>query len=163
MIDPKEMTDDEFVDFINASKDRIEMLMGRGDDIRLKFKDDAKKTKAKIKDDTEKTKAKIKDDTEKIRAEIGAATKAVDDSVRKVAIAFFSPEVQKHVIGAGIEVMLGFNAILKAIPVPEKAQPVVDKVSEIRHNAKTVYCKKNPDCPRKNAAEHKEVQKIELD
>ena len=48
MVDPKEMTDDEFVDFINASKDRIEMLMGRGDDLRLKFKDDAKKTKAKI-------------------------------------------------------------------------------------------------------------------
>ena len=138
MIDPKDMTDDEFVEFINASKDRIEALMGKND-LRVQIKNGAKKAKAKVE----------------------TASDAVEDSVKKVFNAFFSPEVQKHVISAGVELMLGVSAIAKAMPVPEKVQPVVDKFSEFRKNAKSVYCSKNPDCPKK--AVKAEVKKIELD
>ena len=140
MIDPKDMTDDEFIEFINASKDRIEMLMGHGDGLRTQFKDNAKKAKAKVE----------------------SAGDAVEDSVKKVFGAIFSPEVQKHMVSAGVELMLGLSAIVKAMPVPEKAQPVVDKVTEMKKNAKSVYCSKNPDCPKKKAAKT-ETKKIELD
>ena len=140
MVDPKEMTDDEFVDFINASKDRIEMLMGRGDGVRTFVKDNAKKAKAKV----EKTED------------------VIEDNVKKFFGAIFSPEVQRHMVGAGVELMLGLGAIIKAMPVPEKAEPVVEKVSEIKKNAKSAYCSKNPDCPKKKA-EKKDAKKIELD
>ena len=140
MIDPNDMTDDEFMEFINASKDRIEMLMGHGGGLRTQIKENAKKAKAKAE----------------------SANNAVEDSVKKVFGALFSSEVQKHMVSAGIELMLGFNAIIKAMPVPDKAQPVIDKVSEIRKNAKSAYCAKNPDCPKKKAAKN-ETKKIELD
>ena len=141
MIDPKDMTDDEFVEFINANRERMDALMGNDRNVKTFLKDNAKKAKAKAE--------KVTDDTE--------------EAFKKVFNAVFSTEVQKHIIGAGVELMLGFNAILKAFPVPEKAQGVVDKMSEFRQNAAEVYCSKNPDCPRKKAEAKKNTKKIELD
>ena len=83
--------------------------------------------------------------------------------MKKVFDAIFSPEVQKHVIGAGVELVLGISAALKAMPVPEKAQPIVDKMVEVRQNASAVYCAKNPKCPRKKSSSPAEGKKIEID
>ena len=96
------------------------------------------------------------------KAKVEKVTDATEDTVKKVFSAIFSPEVQKHVIGAGVELVLGISAALKAMPVPEKAQPIVDKMSEIRANASSVYCAKNPGCPRKKASEP-EGKRIEID
>ena len=134
------MTDEEFMAFINANKERMNTLMGNDKDVKAFLKENAKKAKAKV---------------EKV-------TDATEDTVKKVFSAIFSPEVQKHVIGAGVELVLGISAALKAMPVPEKAQPIVDKMSEIRANASSVYCAKNPECPRKKAAEP-EGKRIEID
>ena len=134
------MTDEEFMAFINANKERMNTLMGNDKDVKAFLKENAKKAKAKV---------------EKV-------TDATEDTVKKVFEALFSPEVQKHVIGAGVELFLGISAALKAMPVPEKAQPIVDKMSEIRTNATTVYCAKNPECPRKKASEP-EGKRIEID
>ena len=141
MIDAKDMTDEEFIEFINANKERMDALMGGDGGIKTFIKDNAKKAKKKA----------------------GEAADATEESVKKVVGALFSQEVQKHMIGAGIELMLGFGAILKAMPVPQKAEPIVDKMSEIRRNAQTVYCSKNPGCPRKKAETKVETKKIELD
>ena len=136
------MTDEEFMAFINANKERMNTLMGNDKDVKAFLKENAKKAKAKV---------------EKV-------TDATEDTVKKVFSAIFSPEVQKHVIGAGVELVLGISAALKAMPVPEKAQPIVDKMEEIRENAHTVYCKKNPDCPRKKSEPQKtDTMRIELD
>ena len=84
-------------------------------------------------------------------------------AVKKVFDAVFSKEVQKHVIGAGVELFLGISAALKAMPVPSKAQPIVDKMVEVRQTASSVYCAKNPECPRKAAEAKSDAMKIELD
>ena len=136
-----EMTDEEFIEFINANKDRMKALMGDDDSVKAFLKENAKKAKKKAEEQKD----------------------AFEDNVKRVFEAIFSTEVQKHVIGAGVELVLGINALLKAMPVPEKAQPIVDKMSEFRQNAASVYCAKNPDCPRKNAAAKTEAKKIELD
>lgn len=136
-----EMTDEEFIEFINANKERMNTLMGDDESVKAFLKDNAKKAKKKI------------EETED----------AVEDTVKKVFEAIFSPEVQKHVIGAGVEMMLGLTALVKAMPVPSKAQPIVDKMSEMRMNASSVYCAKNPDCPRKKAETKTDAMKIELD
>ena len=140
MIDAKDMTDEEFIEFINANRERMNTLMGDDGGMKTFIKENAKKAKTKIEQ----------------------ATDATEESVKKVLSAIFSPEVQKHMVSAGVELMLGFGAILKGMPVPQKAQPVVDKMGEIRRNAASVYCSKNPDCPRKNAPKS-ETKKIELD
>ena len=138
----REMTDEEFIEFINANKERMNALMGDDRDVKDYFRENAKKAKAKVEEAV--------DDTE--------------DVIKKVFKAMFSPEVQKHIIGAGVEIALGISAALKAMPVPEKAQPIVDKMEEIRENAHTVYCTKNPDCPRKKSEPQKtDTMRIELD
>ena len=100
----------------------------------------------------------------KAQAKIEETNEEIEHTFKRVFDAVFSPEVQKHVVGAGIEMMLGFNAFLKAIPVPDKVQPYIDKVVEARENASAAYCAKNPDCPRKKAAaQSAKAKKIELD
>ena len=140
MSNPIEMTDEEFVEFINANKERMDALMGGGE-FRTYFKDNAKKAKERI----------------------DKAEDAVEDTAKKIFRAVFSEDVQKHMIGAGVELVLGINALFKAMPVPDRAQKVVDKMSEVRTNASRAYCAKNPDCPRRNAEAKTETKKIELD
>ena len=141
MTKAKEMSDEEFVEFINANKERLSALMNEDKGLKTFIKENAKKAKKKVEE----------------------AADATEDSIKKVVDALFSQEVQKHMIGAGVELMLGFGAILKAMPVPQKAEPIVDKMSEFRRNAQTVYCSKNPGCPRKKAETKVEAKKIELD
>ena len=90
----REMTDEEFIEFINANKERMNALMGDDRDVKDYFRENAKKAKAKVEEAV--------DDTE--------------DVIKKVFKAMFSPEVQKHIIGAGVEIALGISAALKAIP-----------------------------------------------
>ena len=141
MSDPKEMTDEEFIEFINANKERMNALMGDDKGVKTFIKENAKKAKDKAEH----------------------AKDATEESVKKVFNALFSPEVQKHMFTAGVEIMLGIGAIIKAMPVPEKAQPIVDKMAEVRSNAASVYCAKNPECPRKKAEAKAEAKRIELD
>ena len=141
MIDAKDRTDEEFIEFINANRERMDTLMGGDSGIKTFIKENAKKAKKKAEE----------------------AADATEESVKKIVSAIFSPTVQKHMIGAGVELMLGFGAILKAMPVPQKAEPIVDKMSEIRRNAQSVYCSKNPECPKKRAETKVETRKIELD
>ncbi len=141
MSDTIDMTDEEFIAFINANKERMNNLMGEDDSVKAFLKDNAKKAKKKVEE----------------------AGDAVEDTVKKVFDAVFSKEVQKHVIGAGVELFLGISAALKAMPVPSKAQPIVDKMVEVRQTASSVYCAKNPECPRKAAEAKSDAMKIELD
>jgi len=142
MCNPNDMSDEEFIEFINANKERMNALMGDDDKVRTYLKDSAKKAKAKI----------------------SQAEDAAEDTAKKIVKAIFSEDVQRHMIGAGVELVLGINALFKAMPVPESARKVTDKLSEVRANASKAYCAKNPDCPRRNAeAKKAENIKIELD
>ena len=138
----KEMTDEEFIAFINENKERMENLMGKDEGLKGRVKEKAKNASLKLDEAVETT----------------------QDNVKNLFSALFSSNVQKHFFSAGMELMLGFSEIIKAIPVPQKVQPVVDKVSEARKNAKEVHCAKNPDCPKKKTKTEKAtVEKIELD
>ena len=141
MTKSKEMSDEEFAEFINANKERLSALMNEDKGLKAFIKENAKKAKKKVEE----------------------AADATEESVKKVVSAMFSQEVQRHMIGAGVELMLGFGAILKAMPVPQRAEPIVDKMAEVRRNAQSVYCAKNPGCPRKKADAKIETKKIELD
>ena len=141
MTKSKEMSDEEFAEFINANKERLSALMNEDKGLKSFIKENAKKAKKKVEE----------------------AADATEESVKKVVSAIFSQDVQKHMIGAGVELMLGIGAIFKAMPVPQKAEPIVDKMSEIRRNAQSVYCSKNPGCPRKKTEAKIETKKIELD
>ena len=70
------MTDEEFMAFINANKERMNTLMGDDKDVKAFIKDNAKKAKAKVE----------------------KAGDAVEGTVKKVFDAIFSPEVQKQVL-----------------------------------------------------------------
>lgn len=138
----KEMTDAEFESFILENKERIKTLLCNEDsEFRGFVKDELKSMKKKAK----KAKKKVEGKAE--------------EKIAGIRDAAFSEDVQKHLVGAGIELMLGITALIDAMPKPEKAQEMMDKVSEARKNASNAYCAKNPDCPKKKA----ELKKIELE
>lgn len=135
------MNDEEFMDFINDNRDRIKALMEDDDDFRQYLKTKAKEAKEKVSEKSDR----------------------FEETVKDVFRAMFAPEVQKHVIGAGVEMMLGINAFLKSLPVPDKAKGIVDSVEEVRHNVSSAYCSANPDCSRRKGDQRSEPTKIELD
>lgn len=145
------MTDEEFIEFMRENKDRVKAFMKEEDGEFAKYlKKKAKKAKKKAK--------KAKKMFEEGFDEAGTAVKGVKDAV-------FSPEVQKHIVSAGIEMMLGITALIDAIPKGEKTQEAYDRAEEMRHNISSIVCAKNPDCARRKPAEEKkeDVRKIEID
>lgn len=138
----EEMNDEEFKNFILENKDRVkELLRDEDSEFRYFVKSELKSMKKKAKKAKKKFEAKA------------------DEKFNGFKDAAFSPEVQKHLVGAGVEMMLGITALISAIPKSERFQEAFDQAEEARKNASEVYCAKNKDCPRKKA----EAKKIELE
>ena len=120
------------------------------------------KVKALLSEDTEFksfVKGELKSMKKKAKKKVKKAERKVDERFSDIKEALFSPEVQKHLVGAGIELMLGIGALMGSLPKSERAKDAMERMSEVRKNASAVYCSKNPDCPKKKA----EVKKIELE
>lgn len=143
MSDNEEMSEQEFIEFIKKNGYRIKAILEESEDSAENyFKDTAKKAKSRIKEDAEKA----------------------DDRIGDFFKAVFSPEVQKHMIGAGVEIALGISALVAAIPKSDRAQEFYEKAEEARQNAAAAMCAKNPDCIRRNVSEKRdEIRKIEID
>ncbi len=55
--------------------------------------------------------------------------------------AFADPEVQKHFMAMGMEFMLGMNALMKAMPVPDCMKDMADKAEKARKEASENFSK----------------------
>ena len=102
----------------------------------------------------------VKENREKIeeilsRSEKDPGRKA-EERMKKVFAAFMSPEVQKHFLKAGLEALSGIEAIIRNVPVPDKA---AEKAREARETVKDVMCEVKGCKPSKG----KKVKKIEVD
>lgn len=135
-----DMTDDELREFIKLNKEKIVEFI----------KEEAPGIKAEAK--------KAGEGLNRFNDKANEKVKEIKDDGKQFLSALTSSEVQKHFITAGMELMLGFVQIAKAIPIPDSMEPIKEKVSEVRSTASETFCTKNPDCMRK-----KTVEKIEID
>ncbi len=59
------------------------------------------------------------------------------------------PEVQRHFMAVGMELLMGMNALMRAAPVPDTVKDMMDKAEEMRKTTADNFCKTNPDCNKK--------------
>ena len=96
----------------------------------------------------------------------GLATKGkekADETLDGVIGALLNPEVQKHVVSAGIEMMLALDSIVRSFPMPDRVREAADKAQETRDAMTKAYCSKNPDCGAKKSTKKKSAQKIDIE
>lgn len=163
------MTDEEIMQFLRENRDRVEaFVINEAPEIIVNLKQQFADEKAAAEERAAERIEEVEEKTESIREEAkeffesqkGYSKEQVEkvkNSMKDLASAFLSPEVQRHFVNMGIEMMMGVSALIEAVPKPKIVEEVVEKASEAKSNASKQYCAKNPDCPKKTS------KKIELD
>ena len=76
---------------------------------------------------------------------------------------FFGPfsdtGFQKHLVGAGLELWMALNALIRAGPFPDS---VKDAFTEADRNKNAEFCVKNEQCDKKSSKRADEPQPIKI-
>lgn len=84
------------------------------------------------------------------------------DVARKVVNAFTNRETQKHFIRAGMEMMLGFEALVRNMPMTDDMKAVMDKSTEYLTFLTKEICAANPNCNCREKRFNDHMEKIDL-
>lgn len=137
----KMATDEEIAKFVNENKELVEKMMSMQ-------KDNLQRTAELGKEMT----------IAAVEATVLVAEYARHKSEEFIKASFemlTSPEVQKHFITAGMEVIAGLSMMATLAPVPSIMKGAV---TDIEKNIKQTACRNNEDCPVKT---HKTELKLE--
>lgn len=124
----KRYRDPELEKFFSENRDMIEKLL--------------KEEKEMIKDTFEEEK-------EKMEALLEEQKDKAKEAAQGVVNMITDPDVQKHFMAVGLELLMGINALMKAAPMPDSVKEMVDKAEDVRKSASDNFCKNNPDCNKK--------------
>jgi len=86
----------------------------------------------------------------------------VKDMARKMVNALTNRETQKHFIRAGMEMMMGFEALVRNMPMTDDMKAVMDKSTEYMTFLRKEICAVNPNCNCKERRFDEEMEKIDL-
>lgn len=81
---------------------------------------------------------------------------------RKMISAFTNRETQKHFIRAGMEIMMGFEALVRNMPMTDEMKTVMDKSTEYANFIKNEICASNSNCSCGENRPHEVLEKIDL-
>lgn len=84
------------------------------------------------------------------------------DMAKQMLAAFTNRDTQRHFIRAGMEMMMGFDALLRSMPMTDEMKSAMDKATEYMTFVSKEICAVNPNC---NCRTHKsdDLEKIDLD
>jgi hypothetical protein len=100
---------------------------------------------------------------ESIKHDVKKTKKAAKENAKQMTDAFFDPEVQKHFMNVGIEMAMGFESLLRAMPKPKFAEDAMNEAESARDNVQKAYCSTNPNCQKKGKDNSGKVKKIEIE
>lgn len=89
------------------------------------------------------------------------AEREMKEAARAVFAAVTNRETQRHFIRAGMEIMLGFDALLRSMPMPDAAKSIVEKGSEYMDFLGKEICAVNPNCRHREQGGD-ELEKIDI-
>lgn len=101
----------------------------------------------------------------RIREEAMRQKAYADEAAGKVLGVVTDPQFQQHLVGAGMEMFMALNALIRASPVPDSVKDAADRMDR---NKNTEYCRKNPYCQKKTPAQQQKaadaagLQRIEI-
>ncbi|MDR0778919.1 MAG: hypothetical protein LBE48_05755 [Methanomassiliicoccaceae archaeon] len=95
-----------------------------------------------------------------LKVDIGPQKEKAEDAFRSIISLFFNPEIQKHFVKAGIEILSGVEEAIKNMPMPDFVKETMNKASETKDEMKKDFCDSNPDCKVKK---DKKMKKIDVE
>ncbi len=101
----------------------------------------------------------------RIRVEAERQRARADEAAAKFMTTVTDPQFQQHLVGAGMEMFMAMNSLIRASPLPDAFKAAADQTDR---NKNTAYCRKNPYCEKKSpaqrqrAADEAGVQRIEI-
>ncbi|MCQ2070653.1 MAG: hypothetical protein MJZ68_05955 [archaeon] len=146
---PRDRVDDVF-DRIDKARERAEKTEAYAREVYLE-------ERARIKARMEEQREKARISYEERKEEIGETVDRIRDRVNEGLDNTFGfvndPKLQQHMVGAGLEMWMALNALVKAGPFPNFMKETLenaDRNKNVEYCRKNSYCrsKKNPDAPR---------------
>ncbi len=105
------------------------------------FRDQAKRGRQYFKERYEEDKDIFRESRDNARARF-------NEGFDEVFAPFTNEQFQKHLVGAGLEMWMALNALVRCSPLPDS---VKEAFAEADANKNREFCTKNQDCPRKPA------------
>jgi hypothetical protein len=98
-----------------------------------------------------------------LKAEIGSQKEKAEDAFKSVISLFFNPDIQKHFVKAGMEILAGVEEAIRNMPFPDFVKETMDKASDTKDEiVKDVMCESNPNCKVKQT-KNKKMKKIDVE
>lgn len=114
MTEEKKFSDPELEKFFNENREFIERI---------------------LKEEKKQAKSRVISEIKKAEHQKDKAKENVEGFIE----AFTDPEVQKHFMMAGFELLLGVTALVKATPMPEVFKEAMDKSEEAKKDVMKTY------------------------
>lgn len=86
----------------------------------------------------------------------------IKEMARKMVNAVTNRETQKHFIRAGMEMMMGFDALLRNMPMTDDMKVILDKSTEYANFLRKEICAVNPNCSCRDKRADEVLEKIDL-
>ena len=86
----------------------------------------------------------------------------IKEVAKKMVNAFTNRETQKHFIRAGMEIMMGFEALVRNMPMTNEMKAIMDKSTEYASFISKEICAVNPNCNYREKRSDEVLEKIDL-
>jgi hypothetical protein len=118
-------SDEEINEFVRENRALIEKMMERSKDDAADLADAGRKAAHEALD------------------EAGRARDKMEDAARQTYNMLMDPEVQRHFIAMGMELLAGVSAMIAKAPIPDKFK---ESAADVEDNVKKTACAKNENC-----------------
>ena len=98
---------------------------------------------------------RYEEDSGRMRYARDTARRAFNDGFNDIFGPFCDPRFQKHLIGAGLEMWMALNSLIKAGPFPDSVKEAFEGADR---NRSAEFCRKNEYCEKKPSEKNKPQQ-----
>ena len=118
-------TEEEFNEFVSNNRALIEEMMEKSRDEAVDIADCGRKAAHEAHDEAGRTKGKV------------------EELAKEAYSMFMDPEVQRHFMAMGMELLAGISAMIARAPIPDRFK---EDAADVEDNLKRTACAKNDNC-----------------
>jgi hypothetical protein len=116
-----------------------------------------------VRTERDKVEKILKAQKEAVKEKMESQKDRAEDAFKSVAAMLFNPDIQKHFVKAGMEVLSGIEEAIKVMPMPDFVRDTMSKASDAKDTImKDVVCDSNPQCKVK-VNKDKKMKKIDVE
>ena len=120
------------------------------------------RARERVREEYHMNRAFLEEDAQWAKDRTTEAKEKMDEIAGKAVGTLTDAEVQQHLFGAGMEMFMAVNSLIKAAPVPDSVKEAINRTER---NKDAEYCKKNSHCNARNQhkeKKHDDVERIHI-